>query len=663
MPSLNRRAFLATAGAAGVAAAPLAKLMAEPLQAASMAAPAVPLGRYEVVQMRDVMVPMRDGVRMATDIYLPAQGGRPLPGPFPVLLSRTPYGKAGTGGVATARLMASHGYADVIQDVRGRFASEGRFYLKTSEGRDGYDTVEWIAQQPWSNGKVGSYGGSYLAETQTSMAVLRPPHLAAMFILVSSANYYEDGAYAGGAFALLHNVDYAMSLASTSPEAAAILARQQPSVVPNYQDWADNFTGTETAIGRQFKDHLLAWVRAYPFRPNASPLLQFPTYQGWLQDFADHPYMDDYWKQNGFMVEGHYADIPDIPIHFVTGWYDLFFRGSLVNYMGAAKAHRSLTQLVVGPWVHGVGPDFAGDVNFGREAAVDLNQLQLDWFDHVLQGKQTGVLEAPPVRMFVMGGGTDRKGEGGRLEHGGRWVGVKAWPPPESTARPYFFHADGSLSESAPPAGGAEFTEFAYDPAHPVPTIGGKIDSGHQLFAWGPQNQSCAGAIDGCPDVMPLSARRDVLVFQSSPLAAPLEIAGPVQVELWISSSAPDTDFTAKLIDIIPPNTDYPDGYAMNLADRITRVRSDGDRTRSRLLTPGEVRKVTIDLIAAGNHLADGHRIRVDISSSNYPFFDANPNTGERMGHETHRQVALNRVHHTPQRPSRILLPVRTVAG
>lgn len=658
MSSLSRRDFLTTAGAAGIAAPFATRLITESVLNAKPR-PSVPDGPYDVVRTRDVMVRMRDGVLLATDIYLPAKNGKPLSGPFPVLLSRTPYGKAGAGDVATARLMASHGYADVVQDVRGRFASQGTFYLKTSEGKDGYDTVEWIAKQPWCNGKVGSYGASYLAETQTSMSILRPPHLVTMFIEVSSANYYEDGAYAGGAFALLHNLDYAMALASDSPRAHEILVEENPTVLPDYVDWADNFTGEKTAIGQQFKNHLMAWIRAYPFRPNASPLLQFPTYEKWFQDFVNHPYLGPYWEQDGFMMEGHYSQVPDIPVHFVTGWYDLFFRGTLANYVGMAKAHRSLTQLIVGAWPHGVGPDYAGDVNFGHKAAVDLHRLQLDWFDHVLLGKNNGVAQAPAVRMFIMGGGTERKGEGGRLDHGGRWVKTTAWPPPESKATAYYLHGDGTLSESAPGASETEFTEYAYDPANPVPTIGGKIDSGKQLFPWGPWNQSCAGAIAGSSDVMPLSARRDVLVFQTPPLKEPVEIAGPVHAELWISSSAPDTDFTAKLIDVIPPNGDYPDGYAMNLADRITRVRSDGDRRRSRLLTPGEVRKVTIDLIAAGNHFAAGHCIRVDISSSNYPFFDANPNTGERMGHQTHIQVALNRVHHSAQRPSRILLPLR----
>ena len=558
--------------------------------------------------------------------------------------------------------MTSHGYATVIQDCRGRFSSEGKFYLKTSEGKDGYDTMVWVGQQPWCNGKVGTYGGSYLAETQTSMAALNPPHLASMFLLVSSANYYEDGAYAGGAFALLHNLDYAMALGMDSPEAHAILARQLPNPrgLPSYEDWADNFTGQETALGQQLKNHLNPWIRAYPYRPNASPLLQLPTYHEWFQDFVEHPYLDEYWKQNGFMTEGHYAEIPDVPVHLVTGWYDLFFRGTLVNYMGMSKAHRSLTQLVVGAWPHGVGPDFAGDVNFGREGAVDLVGLQLDWFDHVLRGKDNAVAQAPPVRMFIMGGGTERKGEGGRLEHGGRWVETKNWPPPDSMATSYYIHGDGSLSQNAPAAREAEFTEYAYDPTDPVPTIGGKVDSGKQVTGQGPFDQAFAGAIAGCPDPMPLSARRDVLVFQTPPLTEPVEIAGPVTAELWISSSAPDTDFTAKLVDVIPPNESYPNGYAMNLADCITRVRSDGDRTRSRLLTPGEVRKVTIDLIATGNHFAAGHRIRVDISSSNFPFFDANPNTGETMGHHTHTQTALNRVHHTAQRPSRILLPLRS---
>lgn len=605
--------------------------------------------KYDVIIAKNIMVPMRDGVKLATDVYMPARAGAPAPGKFPVLVSRTPYGKepapASRGSRDVARHFAQLGYVVVVQDCRGRYDSQGTFYIDVNEGKDGYDTVEWAAKQPWSNGKVGTYGASYLAQAENALAVLRPPHLAAMFVMVGTSNYFDDGAYRGGAFTLLHNLVYPLILASTSQE-----AQRDPAL--------------KAAMLQAMHEQLGGWLRAYPYRPNASPLLRYPVNQRWFQDFVDHATYDDYWKQNGFNFEDAYDKYPDIPIYFLSGWYDLFERGSLHNYMGLASRHKSPTKLLMGPWVHGIGPRSSGDVDFGPAARVDLLAEQQRWFDQVLKGENTGILQEPPVRLFIMGGGDGKRTGNGPMEDGGRWLATTAWPPPAASSRAYYLHGDGSLNAQIP--GDESASTYSFDPEHPVPTIGGQIDSGKEFSPDGPRDQRCNLKIFGCENDLPLSSRRDVLVFETPPLASLVVIAGPVTVDLWISSSAPDTDFTAKLVDVAPANRDYPWGFAMNLADRIIRVSSGDDAPERKLLKPGEVRKVSIDLIGTANYFQTGHRIRVDISSSNFPFFDVNPNTGERPGYQTHNVRAFNTVYHDRAHPSHINLPIMppgTVAG
>lgn len=606
---------------------------------------------YQVGVVQDVMVPMRDGVRLATDIYYPTEDGAPLAGKFPVLVSRTPYGKNPTpppAGSMTpeeqmrrnpAAYFASRGYVVVLQDCRGRFNSEGTFYLDVNEGPDGYDTVEWAARQPWSNGKVGTYGGSYLSQVQNALAVLRPPHLAAMFVMVGASDYFEEGAYRGGAYTLLHNLVYPMAFASTSQE-----AEHDPAL-------------REAMLEALGNEHLGAWLLSYPFGPNASPVLLSPINQRWFKDQIDHSAFDDYWKQNGYNFEISYDKYPDIPIYFLSGWYDLFEHGSLHNFMGMSARHKSPTKLMMGPWVHNIGTRASGDVDFGPLAEVHMIDETSRWFDQVLKGKNTGVLDEPPVHVFVMGGGSGtRLSQNGLMDDGGQWYATSAWPPPEASLRPYYLHGDGSLNESGPENEVPSAYEF--DPRHPVPTVGGQIDSGKNFSPDGPRDQKCSFKIPFCDNDLPLSSRRDVLTFQTAPLASDVAIAGPITVELWISSSSPDTDFTAKLVDVSPPNRDYPWGFAMNLEDRIVRVRYAPDRANPQLLKPGEVRKVTIDLLGVANRFKKGHRIRVDISSSNFPFFDVNPNTGERPGYHTHEVVANNIVYHDKDHPSHVNLPI-----
>jgi putative CocE/NonD family hydrolase len=606
---------------------------------------------YNVGYIRNVMVPMRDGVKLATDIYFPAtKEGAPMPGKFPTLVNRTPYGKAAPPPTVPTMTpeqekrrnapmyFASQGYIVVVQDCRGQFDSEGTFYIDVNEGTDGFDTVEWAAKQPWSNGKIGTYGGSYSSQVQNSMAVLRPPHLSAMFVMVGASDYFEEGAYRGGAFTLLHNLVYPLTFASNSPE-----AMKNPAIRATMLDALSN-------------DHLGAWLSAYPFRPNASPISDSPINQKWFQDQVDHYTFDDYWKQNGYNFEVNYDKYPDIPIYFLSGWYDLFEHGSLHNFMAMAARHKSPTKLVMGPWVHGIGSRGSGDVDFGPTAEVTMLNEEQRWFDQVLKGQTTGVLQEPPVRFFVMGGGDGSKTQTGRMEDGGAWVTSTAWPPPTSASHAYYLHADGSLNEQMP--GDEAASQYQFDPHHPVPTIGGQIDSGKNFSPDGPRNQKCSLKIPFCDNDLPLSSRPDVLAFQTPPLDSDTVVAGMITVDLWISSSAPDTDFTAKLVDVAPGNKDFPDGFAMNLEDRIVRVRLSPDRTKPQLLQPGEVRKVSIDLLGVANRFKAGHRIRLDISSSNFPFFDVNSNTGERPGYQTHVAVAMNSVYHDKDHPSHINLPI-----
>ncbi len=542
------------------------------------------------------------------------------------------------------RARAEHGYAVVIQDVRGRYGSEGPFYIYVDEGRDGYDAVEWAAAQPWSNGDVGTYGGSYSAATQMALVVEAPPHLKAMYMQVGTANYWEDGAGSGGAFYLLHNLDYALYLASRGKEADA-----NPAV-----QWALDYRTTDGQPPGQLGD----WLRRFPFAPNASPLESAPSYRRWFQDWVDHPDYDGYWKQNGLTFERSYDRIPDVPIYLLGGWYDIFLRGTLANFAGLSARHTSPTKLMVGPWQHGMGPRATGDADFGASAALDTARERLRWFDQVLGGEDTGILDEPPVELFVMGGGDEDTDPQGRHRHGGTWATTSTWPPPRSTNRSLYLQAGGALG-SRPPGTTVDPTIYTYDPTDPVPTIGGKIAAGRRLVPPGPFDQRCAeGEVFGCTDDLPLSSRPDVRVFQTAPLDKAVVVMGPVSVKLWVSSSARDTDFTAKLVDVHPPSEDYPFGYDMLLADRIVRARYRNSLERAEPLHPDQVYEITIDLLGTANRFQPGHRIRLDISSSNFPFFDVNPNTGEPASRQTTMETAVNTIFHDAARPSHLVLPI-----
>ncbi len=631
-----------------------------------MSKPTVPGSTAELDALiaRDVMVPMRDGVRLATDVYRPARGVDPLDGSFPTLLVRTPYDKSDPNTVEKKGLyFARRGYVVVIQDCRGRYASEGEFYFLAQEAEDGYDTMMWLGQQPWSNGKVGTFGTSYLAWVQNALAALNPPNLAAMYVNEGGANAHTSSVRHNGAFEM------------------------------RFMAWGFRalVTGTkidDPAVNRslrqvQFRD----WLKRLPLKPGLSPLALVPMHERWVFDIWTRGDYDEYWKQPGFDFEEHFDNHADVPILFSGAWYDSYTRSTLENYVRFSQGKRGPIRLMMGPWTHGgekVDLTWSGDVEFGPEASIagnlaaDVNDHHLRYFDHWLKGIDNDIAQEPPVRIFVMGGGDGHKTPEGRLFHGGRWRSEQEWPLARTTFTPFYLGDRGELTTGHPQTHSRE-TSFRFDPNDPVPTIGGNISSLTDVLdvepsiadkvpmedrignitTVGPQDQRPNETTFAArPPYLPLASRPDVLVFQTEPLAEPLEVTGPLSAVLWVSSTAPDTDITVKLVDVYPPNPDYPDGYAMNVSDSILRLRYRNSREQAELMQPGEIYRVEIPMYGTSNVFGAGHRIRLDISSSNFPRFDVNPNTGEPLGRNTHTRIAINTLHHDGAHPSHILLPL-----
>jgi len=588
------------------------------------------------------MVAMRDGVRLATDIYLP-EGARP----HPVLLERTPYGRNAEArrersvarpvpplrGDVAARF-ASHGYAVVVQDCRGRYGSEGRFTKYLGEADDGADTMDWLARQPWCNGRIGTYGLSYAAHTQTALASRRPKRLAAMFLECGGfSNAWRGGIRHGGAFEL-KQATWAWRNAQQAGASSEQVAAQD----------------------------IAAWFKAMPWRPGHSPLAHAPEYEATLFDQWRRGRFDDYWRQPELYAAGHYDAFAGIPVMLLCGWWDPYAQTTTDNYSGISRQPGGHARLVLGPWTHGErSVSYAGDVDFGRQAVLDGNlaedylRMRLDWFDRWL--KDAPERPEPAVRYFRMGGGSGRRNAAGRLDHGGTWREAADWPLPGTRFEPWYLHADGTLSPH-PPAEAAVL-EYEFDPARPVPTIGGSVTSGEPLMVAGAYDQRTHASVFGAePPYGPLAERPDVLVFQSPPLREDLEVTGPVVIRLWVSSSAPDTDFTAKLLDVHPATPDHPQGFAMNITDGILRCRYRDAPDAPRMLERGAVVEIAIEPMPTSNLFKAGHRIRLDVSSSNFPRFDVNPNTGAPEGSDGPRVEATNRVHLGASRASHVVLPL-----
>jgi putative CocE/NonD family hydrolase len=610
--------------------------------------------QYGVAIVRDVMVPMRDGVKLATDLYFPAKDGLPLPGPWPAVIERTPYNK--TVFLANAPDgpdYARSGYVMVVQDVRGRYASEGIFGSYTQEAPDGLDAFKWVANQSWSNRKIAVTGSSYFASTAQAILVQNPPGLTAAVIRVGPGNYHEDGAWQGGAFLLAHNVNYAMRLAAESQEVAS-----KPELKAGFRA----IQTPENAFNQMVRS---------PLGPKASFFALTPSYEKWYQDWQNHELYDDYWKVMGNGFSEHYKSAPDVPVLLITEWYDAFLGGMLEGFAGYGHGRKSPVRLIVGPGEHRSVysmSTFAGGVDFGQGSAIDVHGDMLDWFDQHVKQIDRGVKSGHSARLFRIEGRNGAKNSGGRLQAGGTWQEFDSWPPADARPTKYYLGGDLSLT-AAPPA--AASINYTYNPSDPVPSIGGSVSSGGAMVVAGPFDQRCSKLLPQCKNELPLNARADVLAFTTPFLQRDMEVTGVVSAQLWVSSSAVDTDFTAMLIDQYPPTPDYPDGFAMPVRNSVVRARLRSNAPaaastrrmyaqRSEPLTPGEVYEVTIDLSGVSYQFRAGHRLRLDISSSNFPIYDANPNTGEPFGRRRLPPiVARNTIYVGGDRPSQLVLPVR----
>ena len=553
---------------------------------------------YKVVIQNDVKVRMRDGVSLVADIYRPINEAT-----FPVLVERTPYGRKDEAAMAYE--LATHGYVVVLQDTRGRYDSEGEFYPFRDEANDGFDTIEWAAQQAGVNGKAGMFGGSYVGATQLLSAMARPPHLVAIFPYVTGSEYYEGWTYQSGVLMQWFTSSWSSILATDT-------VRRRASETLRPKDWI-----------------WMLPIENYPIVQLLSADTPAPYFRDWLKHNRD----DSYWQQ--WRVSDHYGDLNVRGLH-AAGWHDIFLKGSIKNYTGlhnqnTSAAIRNGQRLVIGPWAHApTSPEGKiGDVVFGKSAVLDLAFTAIKWFDYTLKGIQNEYASGPPIRLFIMGDNV--------------WRDENEFPLARTKYTNYYLHAtqangqqsDGTLDVT--PGQTERPDEFVYDPNKPVPTIGGRMCCG----TWLP-----AGPFDQRPN----ESRADVLIYSTPPLTKDLEVTGFVSVELYAATSAADTDFTALLADVDPT------GYSRFLTDGIVRARYRNSKVEA--ITPGTVYKYKIDLWATGNVFKKGHRVRLYISSSNFPRFSRNLNGGATEEIASQPVVARQTIYHDDQNRSALILPV-----
>lgn len=540
----------------------------------------------EIVKNFDIAVPMRDSVHLSANVFRPAEPGR-----YPTILVRTPYGKR-QEIAPQYQAFVEHGYAVVVEDVRGRYGSEGVFRPLEQEPDDGDDTLNWIAAQPWSDGKIGMLGGSYLGIVQWKVAVLNNPHLKAIFPVVSGCDDYRDRFY--------------------SPGGAMKLGQRLLWMSENLRE-------------PRFHPDFGKFVLHLPLR--TADVAATGHMSEMYQEAIAHPSYDSFWKS---ISTRQHMDKVRVPVFSVGGWFDNFVESDLDAYE-ALRKNSGVHRILIGPWPHNMSAKLA-DVDFGTDSRVSLRDIQMQWFDQFLKNRDTPLLSKPPVRVFLMGVN--------------RWRDQREWPPPahrkslylESQGHANTLAGDGTLEPRVP--GSLAADRFVFDPANPVPTKGGAACCNPKVFPWGPMDQRA------------VEKRKDVLVYTTGPLEKDVEVIGRVQVVLYASTSARDTDFTAKLVDV------FPDGRAQNLTDGILRLRYRRSLEKPEFVRPGEICKLTIDAGVTGNVFQKGHRIRVEISSSNFPRFDRNPNTGGPIADETQLQKASQTVYHDPLHPSRVVLPV-----
>ena len=502
----------------------------------------------------------------------------------------------------------------IVQDTRGRYTSEGDFYTFKHESNDGYDTVEWAATLPYANGKVGMWGGSYVGATQMLTAIAHPPHLAGICPVVTASNYHDGWTYQGGAFEQWFNESWTTGL-------------------------------SQDTVNRFLQKSSNARVGQWTLPLTNYPLFNFPhltvdsgltrTVAPYFLDWLAHPSYDDYWKR--WSIEDHFADI-NVPALHIAAWYDIFQGGSLRNYIGI-KAHgspaaRAGQRLIVATGGHAGGPRKVGDVDFGPAAEeYDEGNITLDWYDYLFKGVQNQFAKQKPVRIFVLGANT--------------WREEDDWPLARARATKYFLHSagkantlrgDGTLSTAAPRTEASD--HFVYDPSNPVPTIGGPL---------------CCDSADlepGARDQRRAESRDDVLVYSTAAFTQDTEVTGPVSLELYAASSAVDTDFTAKLIDV------GPDGFAQNLTEGIVRTRYRDSQETPSFMNPGEAYRFNIDLWSTSNLFRKGHMLRLEVSSSNFPRFDRNMNTGDDQATAEKSLPATNTIYHDAAHPSALVLPL-----
>ena len=544
-----------------------------------------------VVFEAEVSIPMRDGIRLSANIFKPTGAG-----PWPVLLGRTPYGKGDEKG-AGGRSNAAKGYVTVIQDCRGRGNSEGVWEPFRDDAADGFDTVEWIGRQPWCTGRVATFGGSYGGWTHWALAPNSSRFLRAMVPLVPFGNTYENVAYSGGALMLGLTMG-----------------------------WGEAVGGVGFGPDQVRK--------SYFHLPLQTFTSQFPKEVPYIRDWVRHPTYDAFWKARGIDHRDAEVTVPSLNI---GGWYDIFSKETLELASGVRKHSRSAFArtnqfVIMGPWGHGLGTRKLSELDFGPEAALKMSQRQDDWYDYWLRDRDHGIAQWPPYYLFVMGEN--------------RWRGEREWPLNRTRFTPYYLggnghanslHGDGVLSLDRPLRNEKSQDRFVYDGNYPVPTKGGN---------------NLVGATAGPEDQTQVEERDDVLVYTTPVLTADLEVTGPIKLILWAASSARDTDFTGKLVDV------HPDGKAYNICEGIQRARYRQGLDRERPLVPGRAEPFEIDLWVTSNVFLRGHRVRLEVSSSNFPRFDRNPNSGKPFGSDTVLLPATQTILHDREHPSHLVLPV-----
>jgi len=563
--------------------------------------------KFEVSVEQNVPSPMRDGIRLFSNIYKPDAEGK-----FPAILIRTPYNKSNYCEYSSFPVYAAQrGYVVIIQDVRGRYSSEGEFLPYVQETDDGYDAVEWAATLAYVNGKVGMYGCSYLGAVQWLAAIADPPHLQAIFPQCTFANG-RHFFYFGGTF----DLSWISWLYGRLPD----LKRHRNSG-ENLSTHKEDFPSWEK--------NKWQWLKYLPLKD--FPLLKefCPYYYEWLA----HPHDGSFWDFAN--IEKAHKNV-SVPAYNLTGWFDDGYGqpGAIFNFLGMkangkTEMARKGQKLIIGPWTHcNSESSKSGDLDFGPQAIIDTDTLAIRWFDHWLKDIDTGIMEEPPIRLFVMGDN--------------EWRDEKEWPLSRAESASFYLHSkgsanslwgDGSLTREKP--AGEKPDRFIFDPSNPVT----------DYFFEEP----------GARDLKSIEVRNDVLVYTSDPLKKDMEVTGPIRAQIFASSSAEDTDFVVKVSDV------HPIGYSQNITPPLSgviRARYRNSESEPSLLTPGHIYEFAVDLMFTSHVFKKGHRIRVSITSSYFPLIDRNPNTGHPFGTDSEMISAKQTIFHDDKHPSRIILPV-----